>query len=336
MNPAFSASPARRTGWPTTCFALACGLLGALPFLAAGPPARIQFDGQWFQLVQVNGNELGTLNEYVLQNETPDNWTQLIGVRLHFHRADPATMAANQKTMLEARFPGSQVALQTLRDGAEVRIRFIVSRLEPEPVYEFNSFRYLRRDDPNLPILSYQFAYRQQGGDRATFDEILRARLETWSSALARLRLPDPVLPVDTARVDALEAEGLQLLRTGQPEAGLSRLTQNLDLDPQNPVRHYLLASLLFPYARALLQQGDPDRARDLLRQSERLLRKSILLFEALAPTSRHHADAHFLLGEFLFYVEEDYPKAIESYQKAIAIDPSHQDAKSALGTFSK
>ena len=107
--------------------------------------------------------------------------------------------------------------------------------------------------------------------------------------------------------VSRLVTEGARLLANKRPAEALARLTQALDLDPDNVAANINLGG-------AYILQGKHDRAVPALEKAAELDPSNAMVWSNLAAA---------YLGKLPFATRERQDKAIRAYERALELDPS-------------
>ncbi len=327
------------------CLCLWVAVFGNMAQLSAQdtqrPSQRLTFLDEVYYLGFSGADEAGVLNEYFFHDpaipsdrRTLENWSKALIIRSYYNSIDAGQLAREQETTVKQAFPDSNVALQVVEGGKDARLRFLVHNNDTPRFHEFNMWRYRKVDNPRDMVISYRFAFRVYSEDRANLIHQLKPVMNSWSQAFFNSSWSYPSFYVDEEAVKALEKEGLTSLQSGDYNGGIQALVQVVNAAPQDPDRHLNLGSILFTYARVLIQSGQEETARGVFESADGLLRKSAGLYATFSPEDPGHAQAWFLVGEIAFHVMEDAQEAIISYQKAIRADGKHAGAKQALAAF--
>jgi Flp pilus assembly protein TadD len=123
--------------------------------------------------------------------------------------------------------------------------------------------------------------------------------------------------PVDSKEtVSRLVTEGARLLANRRPAEALARLTQALELDPDNVAANIDLGG-------AYILQGKHDRAVPVLEKAAELDPNNAMVWSNLAAA---------YLGKLPFATQERQDRAIQAYEHALELDPSAPHVHYNLG----
>ena len=107
------------------------------------------------------------------------------------------------------------------------------------------------------------------------------------------------------ARVRRLVGEGARLLAAKRPGEAIVKLTEAWDLDPQN-------VAVAINLGGAYILQGKHERAIPVLEKATRLEPENVMVWSNLAAA---------YLGQLPLATPERQQKAIEAYERALALD---------------
>lgn len=295
---------------------------------------EIEFSGEIYYLAKSVGDANGIWNQCLPQNQTIDNWSRSLSLRLYYKQESAEDLMENQKELVQETFPEAQMASQITRDGKEARLRYIVQAEKPIPIAEFSMWRFVEMKEPRVQILAYQFSHRQFTEDLVAFETSLDQRLPEWTDRFLRVRYKPPQFRVKTREIDSLQTQGIYLIEEGETARGLSLMIQAVEQDPQNPIRHLNVGRVLFPYAKGLLQPETMEEAMLLFNRAQEFFEEAEHLFEVFDPESEAHSKTLFYLGEIEFHIKENYERAEVYYRRALKMDPLNRDARQALEPY--
>jgi hypothetical protein len=116
------------------------------------------FDGDAYRLQYAAGDETMIANEFLPEDQTSENWSRMLAVRLFFQEHDPVEYARSLETRLKEANPEAYSRLESAADGEEAVIDFLTwAEDDPAESAEFNIFRLIRHP---RGLLAYQFAFR--------------------------------------------------------------------------------------------------------------------------------------------------------------------------------
>ena len=295
---------------------------------------EIEFAGELYYLAKSVGDANGVWNQYLPKGQTIEDWDQAISLRLYYKQETAEDLMENQKDLVNETFPEAQIATQVTRDGKEARLRYIVQTEKPIPVAEFSMWRFVEMKEPRVQVLAYQFSYRQFTEDLKSFQVSLDKRLPDWTERFLRVRFDPPQFRVNTREIDSLQNRGIYLIEEGETGRGLSLMMQAVEQDPQNPLRHLNVGSVLFTYAKGLLEPETMEEAMLLFNKAQEFLEEANHLYEVFDPKSEAHSKTLFYLGEIEFHIKENYERAEVYYRRALKMDPLNREARQALKAY--
>jgi protein O-GlcNAc transferase len=129
-------------------------------------------------------------------------------------------------------------------------------------------------------------------------------------------QLPEHPPAVDSEHVRRLVSDGARLLAAKRPGEAIVKLTEAWALDPQN-------AAAAINLGGAYILQGQHDRAIPVLEAATLLEPDNAMIWSNLAAA---------YLGKLPFATAKRQQRAIEAYEKALALDPQAPQVHYNLG----
>lgn len=297
-------------------------------------PETLRFLDRQFELVRAVGDAQGVWKQYVPAGQTLENWTESVSLHLFYGNRGPRELMEQHRDMVEENFPGAEFGEQVTRDGREARLRYIVRTDDPVPVGKFTIWRFMAMERPRVQVLAYEYSLRTFNPDRTEFNREINDNMSSWTQALLQARYSAPEIRVNRRQVDGLGRRGAALIQGGQVPEGLRLLVQATEEDPQNPDRFLNLGKVLFSLARSRFSAETEQEALTLFSRARDILEEAAELYAIFSPRDPGHAEALYLLGEIAFHIHDNLELARIRYEKALDINPQHNEARSAMRVF--
>jgi hypothetical protein len=145
----------------------------------------ILFDGKMFVLKFIDQTQVVDLNEYYLENETPENWTQMLSVSVYKTTGTPGAMARNMEQSLLKAHPDAPHELMATPDDKQALFMCVNWEGNRQTGSEFDVFRF---QQTRGGVLGYQASLRPYQAKITTAD--YKALKDRWAQKIQSDKFP--------------------------------------------------------------------------------------------------------------------------------------------------
>lgn len=276
---------------------------------------EMQFDERSWKIGYLGTEKSRAVIEYVLNDQTIYNWTELVTIEGSFDTTDFKGILENKKVSL-AKVGGDGFTWTVLEDSPT---EMLVLWQFKDVSNQDNQTELIRAfaGTKGVYILHYVQKHEPLSDEKRT----------QWVKLLKNSNInPDSkifnwdIISEMETNPALLGYKATALLNQGQIEKGLNLLDKTILLDPQNYTWHLIYARLLYPSARQSFVDG-----KALLKIVEDELQKTIALLSDQDYDRKQKVECYLTLGDIHKFAYGDLTKSDEFYQKALALDPSAQ-----------